>query len=107
MTGTGEVIDLIANHPQSEGMETPEVPVGGVVSDLDWYDKSVQGCIRGVLSEWGEDMPDDIDARGYCECIADKIAANPDRIADMFHATSRMQDVDAGSPIANRPLAQR
>ena len=88
LTGTGEVIDLIANHPQSEGMETPEVPVGGVVSDLDWYDKSVQGCIRGVLSEWGEDMRDDIDARGYCECIADKIAADPDRIADMFHATS-------------------
>ena len=89
LTGTREVIELITNHPLSSDAGTSGTVDADVESDLDWYEKSVQGCIRGVLSEWGgSDIPEDMDVRGYCECITDKIVAEPDRISDMFHAKS-------------------
>ena len=89
LTGTREVIELLANHPSRSGAETVAPLVSDEGGELDWYEKSVQGCIRGVLSEWGtSEIPDDLNARGYCECIADKVAADPDRIADMFDVSS-------------------
>ena len=88
LTGTREVVELMTNYPKTGVAETSGELDGDADTDLDWYEKSVQGCIRGVLSEWaGREIPEDMNPRGYCECITDKIVADPDRIADVFQAT--------------------
>ena len=46
----------------------------------------VTNCIRGVLGPWeGMTPPEELNPRGYCECIADKMDANPEMMADFFN----------------------
>ena len=88
LTGVREVLELIVNHPRSSD-DAYFDSTAGPTEEEDMYEKSVQGCMSGVLSEWeGGDIPEGMDVRGYCECLADKIMGDPDCVSDLFNTTS-------------------
>ena len=88
--GTMEVFAYLKTYPNPKGSESKEVGTPTLDDQDDMYEKSVQGCMRGVLSELaGEEIPEEMNVRGYCECIADKLKSNPDGISDIFNAGSQ------------------
>lgn len=87
--GTVEVFGYLSAFPPIAAPQWQEEPTLEDVEPEDFYEKSVQGCMRGVYSEWeGQEIPEGMNVRGYCECIADKLMSDPDRISDMFNASS-------------------
>ena len=70
-------------------MEMPSWIQGPTTLQNPLREEVVTNCIRGVLGPWeGMTPPEELNPRGYCECIADKMDANPEMMADFFNLDS-------------------
>lgn len=89
VTGTMEVFGYLNTYPKRTNTNSWEANTEAPDATDDFYENSVQGCMRGMYSEWeGQEIPEGMNVRGYCECIADKLISDPDRISDMFNGRS-------------------
>lgn len=86
LSGGGELVALLSEHAK-HGNAILDSEANNATNPL--REEVVTNCIRGVLGPWeGMTPPEELNPRGYCECIADKMDANPEMMADFFNLDS-------------------
>lgn len=83
LVGGGELVALLSEHAK-HGDPIVDAQRNNETNAM--REEVVTNCIRGVLGPWeGMTPPEELNPRGYCECIADKMDANPEMMVDIFN----------------------